>query len=55
MRTNIIGRFKWGLLGVLCTGVLIIGAQVDTRVADAAMAGDTETVRSLLRGAADVN
>ena len=55
MRTNIIGRFKWGLLGVVCTGVMIIGAQVDTRVADAAMAGDTETVRSLLRGAADVN
>ncbi len=54
-RTHIIGRALLGLLAVFCTGVMVIGAQVDTRVADAAMAGDTETVRSLLRQAADVN
>ena len=43
------------MTGAACLTVVIGVAQSGTPVADAAMRGDTETVRSLLRGGADVN
>src|SRR5687768_9416727 len=43
----------------IALGVLVLtsslAAAPDTRVADAAMRGDTESVQSLVRGGADVN
>ena len=55
VRTNIIGIASITLGGLLLTTALILGAQADSRVADAAMIGDLDTVRTLLRSAADVN
>src|SRR5215470_12277277 len=42
------------LIGILCASALMIAA-TDTRMADAAMKNDTETVRSLIKQAVDVN
>ena len=55
LRMNFIGTASAALLGLLVTTLMVVGAQADTRVADAAMAGNSETVRSLLREAVDVN
>ena len=54
-RTHIIGKATVALGGLLVTTLLILGSQADMRVADAAMTGNIEAVRSLLRQAADVN
>ncbi len=54
-RTHIISKATVGLGGLLVTTLLILGSQADMRMADAAMTGDIEAVRSLLRQAADVN
>jgi ankyrin repeat protein len=54
-RTNIIGTISLALVGVISTTVMLVGAQVDTRVADAAMVNDAAAVRVLLRDAVDVN
>lgn len=43
-----------GLIGALCTTVVLLAAG-DTRMADAAMQGNKESVRSLIRQKADVN
>ena len=43
------------VIGAGVLGVLLSAAPNDARVADAAMAGDRETVRSLLKQGADVN
>ncbi len=43
------------LLGGLCLAALVSAATVDTRLADAAMRGDRESVRSLLAQKADVD
>ena len=43
------------VIGAACVTAILGSAQADTPVADAAMQGDTETVRSLLRAGADVN
>ncbi len=52
---HFIGTASLALLVGFCTSLLLAGAQVDTRVADAARMDDTNTVRTLLRQAADVN
>src|SRR5215831_9556025 len=41
--------------GILCTTVMFKGAIGDTRIADAAMQNDLQTVRSLIKQATDVN
>ena len=47
---------RWSVTGTLLVSVLVSGATApDTPVADAAMRGDIEAVRSLLRDGADVN
>ena len=47
---------RWSVVGVLLVGVLFSGATVpDSPVADAAMKGDIEAVRALLKNGADVN
>ena len=43
------------LLGGLCIAALLAAAPVDTRLADAAMQGDKDAVRSLLKQKVDVN
>ena len=43
------------LAGVLCATVMMTAAGEDDRVANAAMKGDKEAVRGLLKQAADVN
>ena len=55
LRMNFIGTVSAALLGLFVTTLMVVGAQADTRVADAAMTGNPETVRSLLREAVDVN
>jgi ankyrin repeat protein len=55
LRKNMIGAGSLSLLGILAVTIVLAGAPVDTRVADAAMSGDLDAVRSLLREAADVN
>src|SRR5215470_17894904 len=44
-----------GFVGVLCLAAFLVATGGDTRVADAAMKGDTESVRALLKQAVDVN
>src|SRR5215475_6391215 len=41
--------------GVLCIAALMAAAVTDSRVADAAMKGDKEAVRALVKQAVDVN
>ncbi len=55
LRKNMIGAGSLSLLGILAVTIVLVGATADTRVADAAMSGDLDAVRSLLREAADVN
>jgi ankyrin repeat protein len=45
----------WLLVGLIAASRLVAAAPADSLVADAAMRGDTEGVRTLLRGGADVN
>src|SRR5262245_39630751 len=52
---SMIGGFCVGLIAVLCVAPFMAAAANDTRVADAAMKGDKDAVRSLIRQAADVN
>ena len=42
-------------LGAFCLAALVLGAPADTPVADAAMSGDIDAVRSLLKEGMDVN
>ncbi len=48
-------RMHVNVLGVLVLGLLLVAPAPESPVAEAAMRGDIETVRSLLRGGADVN
>lgn len=48
-------RLWIALMVTACLPALVVAAPADSAVADAAMAGDSELVRSLLRQAADVN
>src|SRR5947209_7938859 len=50
-----IGALALGLSAVLCLGAFMTAAGGDTRVADAAQAGNAEGVRALLKQAVDVN
>src|SRR5437763_7167252 len=53
-RVSISGLFL-GLIAVLCLAAFIVAAGGDNRIADAAMKGDIDSVRSLLKEAVDVN
>src|SRR5690242_13662583 len=55
LRRNLVIGLAMGLIGVICAASLIVGAAEDSRVATAAMKGDKEAVKSLLKQAADVN
>jgi ankyrin repeat protein len=56
LRKTVVGSLSMGLFGVLCASVLLLAAaQVEAPVADAAMAGDIDTVRLLLSQGVDVN
>ena len=47
---------RWSVMGALLISVLFSGATLpDSAVADAAMKGDIEAVRALLKDGADVN
>ncbi len=48
-------RIAAGLIGVLCLVPFMTAAAGDTRVADAAMKGDKDAVRALIKQAVDVN
>src|ERR1051326_2213155 len=55
MRKSVIYSLSIGLLAVIGLTVFLAAASGDTRVVDAAMNGDRETVRALLKQASDVN
>ncbi len=55
LRRNVISGVCLGVIGVLCMTAWIVASSEDTRVADAAMKGDKDAVRALLKQAADVN
>src|SRR5215472_16902321 len=52
---TLIGGLCLGLTTILCSAAFMVAAAGDTRVADAAQAGNTESVRALLKQAVDVN
>ena len=52
---SVIGSLSVGVGGVLCLTAVLLGAPSDAPVADAAMQGNTQAVRSLLSAGADVN
>jgi uncharacterized protein len=54
-RKTILGGLSVSLLAVLCMSVFMTAASTDTRVADAAMKGDVDAVRLLIKQAVDVN
>src|SRR5215470_14548136 len=55
MRRNLIYGLSMSVLAVIGISVLMSAATGDTRVVEAAMKGDRDTVRTLLKQAADVN
>jgi uncharacterized protein len=55
LRKNLIVGAAAGAIAIIFAASLIVGAGEDARVAAAAMKGDKEAVRSLLKQAADVN
>src|SRR5215468_2993447 len=52
---TLIGGLCLGLTAILCLAAFMVAAGGDTRVADAAQAGNIENVRTLLKQAVDVN
>ncbi len=54
MRKRLISSLCLSLVGAWCLST-VLHAAADSRVADAAMKGDKETVRALLKGGGDVN
>src|SRR5690349_25129905 len=52
---TLIGGLCLGLTTILCLTAFMVAAGGDTRIADAAQAGNVEGVRSLLKQAVDVN
>src|ERR1019366_7514228 len=54
-RRNVILVFSICLIGIVCVASLTIAATDDARVANAAMKGDKEAVRNLVKQAVDVN
>jgi ankyrin repeat protein len=55
LKHRLLGGMAAGFVGALCLAVGLQAASADTRVADAAMAGDHDAVRALLQEGADVN
>jgi ankyrin repeat protein len=55
LRERIFGGLCLGLIGALSLTVLLLASAAEAPVADAAMVGDIDTVRSLLKQGADVN
>ena len=55
LRKSVIGSLSVGVLGVLCVTAVLLASPSDAPVADAAMQGDGDAVRSLLSKGADVN
>src|SRR5262245_6114335 len=55
LRRSVILGLTIGLIGIVSAAVLNLAAADDVRVANAAMKGDKEAVRALLKQAADVN
>jgi ankyrin repeat protein len=55
LRKNVILGFTMSLIAVVGIAAYILAGSDDTRVANAAMKGDKEAVRSLIKQAADVN
>src|SRR4051794_24924137 len=55
MRRSLIFGLSMGVLAVIAASVLMTATMGDTRIADAAMKGDREGVRALLKQAVDVN
>src|SRR5215468_9637371 len=55
MRRNWIIGLTGGLTAVVFAAALMLAAAEDSRVANAAMRGDKEAVRTLIKQAADVN
>ncbi len=54
-RKRLLGGVGTAFVGALCLAALVLAAPADTPVADAAMQGDIDAVRSLLREGMDVN
>src|SRR5262245_38701390 len=55
MSNATIAKHRLSVIGAALLGVFLSAASNDARVADAAMAGDREAVRALLKQGADVN
>ncbi|MBI3490194.1 MAG: ankyrin repeat domain-containing protein [Acidobacteria bacterium] len=55
VRRKVIWRTRAAMLGALSLSALMYAASPDASIADAAMQGDKDTVRALLKQAADVN
>jgi len=55
LRRSIFVGLCGSLFGIVCLTPFLVAAASDTRVADAAMKGDKDAIRSLIRQAADVN
>ena len=55
MRKSVIGILALGLIATLGTAVVFLAAAGDTRLPEAAMKGDINSVRTLLTQKADVN
>jgi ankyrin repeat protein len=55
LRKSVIGSLSVGVVGVLCVTAVLLASPSNAPVADAAMKGDTDAVRSLLGAGADVN
>jgi ankyrin repeat protein len=55
MRKSILYGLSLSMLAIVGISIFLVAAAGDTRVAEAAMKGDRETVRALLKQAADVN
>lgn len=52
---NVVCFFCASVLAAICTTLMLLGSTGDTRIADAAMQQNKETVRSLIKQAVDVN
>src|ERR671927_508073 len=55
LRKNVILGLTIGAIAVVCVAAFMMAAAEDSRVAAAAMKGDKEAVRALLKQAVDVN
>ena len=55
LRRSVIVGLTISLIGIACLAAMSLASGDDVRVANAAMKGDKEAVRALLKQAADVN